>query len=272
MATFHVWAGADSVHHRPAIREIGAREVFAALREGVEDFRASPSHYVFIGLIYPVIGVVLMAWASGANLLPLLFPLLSGFALIGPFAALGLYEISRRRESGLSWTFGDIVAIKHSPALPSILVLGALLTMVFVFWLVAAQQVYIAHFGEEAPASLVAFLGSVLQTSIGRAMMFWGIVIGFGFAAVVLASTVVAFPMLLDRDCGAATAIETSLRATLANPFPVALWGMIVVAMLVIGSIPLLVGLAVTMPVLGHATWHLYRKMVFAEPDLAPRR
>lgn len=272
MTAFHVWASADSVHHRPAIREIGAGEVFAALRAGVEDFRASPSHYLFIGLIYPVVGVVLMAWAAGANLLPLLFPLLSGFALIGPFAALGLYEISRRREIGLSWTFGDIAAIKHSPALPSILALGGLLSMVFVFWLVSAQQVYVAHFGEEAPSSLMAFLGNVMQTSVGRSMMFWGLAMGLGFALVVLASTVVAFPMLLDRDCGAGTAIETSIRATLANPFPVALWGMIVVAMLVVGSIPLLVGLAVTMPILGHATWHLYRKMVVAEPDLAGRR
>jgi Predicted integral membrane protein len=272
MAAFHVWAGADSIHHRAAIREIDANDVFAALREGVEDFLASPSHYIFMGLIYPIIGVVLMVWASGANMLPLLFPLLSGFALVGPFAALGLYEISRRRESGLSWTFRDIVAVRHSPALPSILALGVLLSMVFVFWLVAAQQIYVAHFGEEAPSSLVAFFGNVLQTGVGRSMMFWGIAIGFGFALVVLASTVVAFPMLLDRDCGAATAIETSIRATFANPFPVALWGMIVVAMLAIGAIPLLVGLAVTMPILGHATWHLYRKMVVAEPVLTPRR
>lgn len=272
MTAFHVWAGADSVRHRPAIREIGASEVFAALRAGVDDFRASPSHYLFLGFIYPVVGVVLMAWAAGANLLPLLFPILSGFALVGPFAALGLYEISRRREMGLSWTFWDIAAIKHSPALPSILALGALLSMVFVFWLVVAQQVYVAHFGEETPSSLIAFLGNVLQTSVGRSMMFWGIMIGLGFAVVVLASTVVAFPMLIDRDCGAATAIETSIRATLANPFPVVLWGMVVVALLVIGSIPLLVGLAITMPILGHATWHLYRKMVVAGPDLAPHR
>lgn len=266
MANFHVWAGSASGEgRRVVVREIGTADVLAALRAGAEDFRASPSHYVFLGLIYPVAGALLMAWASGANLLPLLFPLMSGFALVGPFAALALYEISRRREKGLSWTVGDLAAIGRSPALPSILALGGLLTLVLVAWLMAAQQVYVGHFGEMAPVSFASFIEGVFQTAHGRAMAFWGIVVGFFFAVTVLASTVIAFPMLLDRDCGVGTAIETSVRATLANPFPVALWGMIVVAMLVIGSIPLLVGLAITMPILGHATWHLYRAMV--EPE-----
>ncbi|MBR0555324.1 DUF2189 domain-containing protein [Ciceribacter sp. L1K23] len=266
MATFHVWAGSTGVERsRVVIREIGTADVLAALKAGAEDFRASPSHYLFLGLIYPVAGALLMAWASGANLLPLLFPLLSGFALVGPFAALGLYEISRRREQGLSWTFEDIVAIRRSPALPSILALGVLLTMVLVVWLLTAQQIYASYFGEAVPASFASFLSGVLETSHGRAMTFWGILVGFFFAVAVLASTVIAFPMLLDRDCGVATAVETSIRATLANPLPVALWGAIVAGLLVVGSIPLLVGLAITMPILGHGTWHLYRAMVASD-------
>lgn len=264
MTEFHVWSGAARDYARPDVREIAVADVFDALKLGVRDFNEKPSHYLFVGMIYPVAGIVLMMVASGANLLPLLFPLASGFALIGPFAALGLYEVSRRREQGLETDWRDIVALRYSPALPSMLAVGLMLVLVFAFWLVAAENVYIAHFGDTAPTSLTAFLSGVLTTSFGRSMIFWGMVTGFGFAVVVLASTVVTFPMLLERDCGAACAIETSVRATLANPGPVALWGLIVAAMLVIGFIPLLVGLVVTMPILGHATWHLYRKMVVA--------
>ncbi|SMC81636.1 DUF2189 domain-containing protein [Rhizobium sp. RU36D] len=262
MTQFHVWSGPHSDYSRPAVRRIGVADVFDALKAGARDFNEKPSHYVFLAMIYPVVGILLMAWAAGAELLPLLFPLASGFALIGPFAAIGLYEISRRRERGLGTQGRDIWALRHSPALPSMLALGVMLAIVFVLWMVTAQGIYTAHFGEAPPTSVGAFMGDLLSTEAGWSMVFQGMLAGFCFAVVVLACTVIAFPMMLERDCGAACAIETSVRATMANPGPIALWGLIVAAMLTIGFIPLMVGLIVTMPILGHATWHLYRKLV----------
>lgn len=262
MTAFHVMAGAHEGLLRPAVRKIGVEDVLEALRLGWNDFIEKPSHYVFLCLIYPVAGIFLAVWSTGANLMPLLFPLMSGFALLGPVAAIGLYEISRRREMGEDTSWRHALDVRHSPAMPSILAVGFFLVVLFVAWLLIAQALYTASFGETAPASVGTFASEVLGTSQGMSMMIWGNLIGFAFAIVVLATTVVAFPLMLDRDVGAGVAVETSVRATLANPVPVALWGLIVAALLVIGTIPIFAGLAVVMPILGHSTWHLYRRLV----------
>jgi uncharacterized membrane protein len=265
MAGFHVIAGAESRLVRPVVRKIDVSDVIDALKLGIADFNRRPSHYAFLCLVYPVTGIFLAVWSAGANLLPLLFPLMSGFALLGPLAALGLYEISRREERSENPSWRDALEVFRSPALPSILAVGLMLLALFTVWLLVAQAIYTSHFGEAAPASLSAFVTDVLTTQEGRQMMLWGNLAGFFFAVIVLATTVVAFPLLLDRDVGAAAAVDASVRATLANPLPVALWGLIVAALLAIGTIPIFAGLVVVMPILGHSTWHLYRKLVAPE-------
>jgi uncharacterized membrane protein len=268
MAVVHVYSDAEGLMPRPAVRKISTLEVFDALRLGWIDFSEKPSHYVFLCLLYPVAGVVLMVWSAGANMLPVMFPLASGFALLGPIAALGMYEISRKRELGLNPSWREALEVRKSPALFSIVAAAATLFVLFIAWLNAAWAIYEWYFGTEEPASLSEFMSNVLTTSAGWTMMFWGDLVGLVFAIVALAISVVTFPLLLERDVGAAAAIATSVRATIANPVPVLLWGFIVAALLVIGSIPVFAGLAVILPVLGHATWHLYRKLV--EPP-APR-
>ncbi|HTO30068.1 MAG TPA: DUF2189 domain-containing protein [Pararhizobium sp.] len=262
MTAFHVMAGSGAELVHPGIRKIAVSDVFDALRLGWEDFRAKPSHYVFLCLIYPIAGVVLAAWSSGANMLPILYPLASGFALLGPVAAIGLYEISRRRELGMNTNWRHAFDVRHSPAFASIIGLAVMLLAMFVAWLLVAQSLYTQLFGDVPPASMSAFFNQVVGTEQGWNLILVGNAIGLVFAIIVLSSVVVAFPLLLDRDVGAVAAIDTSLRATLANPVPVAVWGLIVAGGLVLGSIPVFVGLAVIMPILGHATWHLYRKLV----------
>ncbi|MER9305880.1 DUF2189 domain-containing protein [Mesorhizobium sp. M0293] len=268
MAGFHVMADARGMHVRPTVRRITTSQLWDALRLGFEDFWAKPSHYVFLCLIYPIVGLILTRWtSSGANAIQLIYPLMSGFALVGPFAALGLYEISRRRELGMNTSWWHALDVRHSPAIPSIAVIGIMLVVLFLLWLYTAQSIYIGLFGDQAPASIGGFFREVLTTSKGWMLILAGNAAGFVFAVVVLATTVVAFPLLLDRDVGAVSAIETSARAVMANPLQMALWGLTVAVLLVIGSIPLFAGLAVVMPILGHATWHLYRKVV--EPERA---
>ncbi|MEK1888970.1 MAG: DUF2189 domain-containing protein [Phyllobacterium sp.] len=269
MAQFHVIAGANETNVYPGVRQIGVADVFAALREGLDDFWDKPSHYVFLCLIYPIAGLVLIRWTSGANLLPLLFPLMSGFALVGPFAALGLYEISRRRELNLDTSWSHAFEVRHSPAIPSIIAVGFMLLVLFIAWILVAQALYVNLFGPQVPESLRAFLSQVFATPEGQRMILLGNAIGFVFAVVVLCSTVIAFPLLLDRDVGAFAAVLTSIKATLANPVPIALWGLIVAALLLVGFLTLFVGLAVFIPVLGHATWHLYKKIVVPAPAAA---
>ncbi len=252
---------------RPAVRRIGPADLAAALARGLDDFSAFRTDVVFLCAIYPVAGLVLARLAFGYALLPLLFPLASGFALIGPAAAVGLNEMSRRREQGGAAGWTAVLGIARAPSFAAIVALGLLLVAIFLLWLVAAAALYDATLGPEPPASLGAFLDAVLTTGRGWVLIAAGIGTGFLYAVLVLCISVVSFPLLLDRDVGLDVAIATSLRAVARNPDTMALWGMIVAAGLVLGSIPLFLGLVVVMPVLGHATWHLYRRTVAAPAE-----
>ncbi len=262
MSSFHVYAGAPDADASPEIRRIGLNDLADALRRGLDDFMEKPSHVVFLCLIYPIAGVILATWTSGNNALPLLFPLMSGFALLGPFAAIGLYEISRRRELGMNTSWRHAFDVRHSPAMPAIAAIGILLFALFIAWLFAAKVIYEWQFGSNVPLDVRTFLSEMLGTSQGWTVIILGNLAGLLFAVVVLCTTVIAFPLLLDRDVGAYEAIRTSARAVAMNPVPMLAWGLIVALALAIGSIPLFAGLAVVVPVLGHATWHLYRKLV----------
>jgi uncharacterized membrane protein len=246
----------------PAIRRIGVADIRDALAKGLEDFGAYRTDVVFICLVYPIVGLVLGRLAFGYDMLPMLFPLASGFALIGPAAGVGLYEMSRRREQGATVGISDAFGVVRSPSFAGITALTLLLIGIYVLWLSAANLVYLVTLGPEPPTSAALFLRAVLTTKAGWAMVIVGCGVGFLFAALVLAISVVSFPLLLDREVSVWTAVLTSLRAVAMNPGPIALWGMIVAGGLVLGSLPLLLGLIVVMPVLGHATWHLYRKLV----------
>lgn len=253
----------DTIHSpTPTIRRISAADIREAIAEGFEDFGAYRSDVVFLCVTYVVVGVVVSQLLFGMALLPLLFPVASGFAIVGPLAAIGLYEMSRQRERGIEVRWKNAFDVLEAPALGALIVLGAALIAIFLAWLAAAWLIFQGTLGPQPPNSVSTFVHDVLMTDSGHMMIIAGVAAGFLFALLAMAISVVAFPLLLDHDVGLDTAIKTSVRAVLSNPGPMALWGLIVAVALVVGSAPLFVGLAIVLPVLGHATWHLYRKLV----------
>ncbi len=250
----------------PKINRIGAADLGDALAKGFADFGAFRTDVIVLCLLYPIVGLVLSRLAFGHGMLPLIFPLASGFALIGPAIAVGLYEMSREREQGAEVTWAHAFGVIRSPGFGGMLMLGLLLLAIFAVWQVAAFAVYNVAFGPEMPTSLEGFVREVFTTPAGWTMIVVGCGVGFVFAVVVLAISVVSFPLLLDRHIGVMAALTTSVRAVMANPGPMAAWGLIVAAALVVGAIPLMLGYAIVIPVLGHATWHLYRKLI-PRPD-----
>ncbi len=262
MSTFHVMTGANGTMIRPNVRRIAVSDVFASLRDGYEDFREKPSHYAFVALIYPIAGALMIGWSAGIELLPMVYPLLTGFALVGPLLALGLMEISRRRELGQPADWSSALDLLKSPTRPALLMMSTYLLTLFMVWLVVARGLYLSMIGDYPAPGVFAFASGVFDHPNVGMFLFWSNATGFVLALVALVISIVAFPMLLDRDCGVASAVGTSVRATLANPVPVAVWGLMVAGLLAIGMATLMVGLIVIVPVLGHATWHFYRRLV----------
>jgi uncharacterized membrane protein len=255
----------DTAHSpAPAIRRIFGHDVWQSLREGFSDFEAYRSDVIFLCATYAVVGVVMARLAFGSDLLPLLFPLASGFAIIGPLAAVGLYEMSRRREQGAEVGWANAFDVLKAPAIGGVAALGLILIAVFLVWLLTAWAIFQATLAPSLPPSPApaVFAHAVFFTAPGQAMIALGMGVGFLFALLAMMLSVVSFPLLLDRDTGLDTAIGTSFRAVLANPGPMALWGLVVAAVLLAGSALAFVGLVVAVPVLGHATWHLYRKLI----------
>jgi uncharacterized membrane protein len=255
------------------VRKITAADANAALREGWADFMEMRGDLIFIGLLYPLLGVAAAMVVVGSPLLPMLFPLVAGIGLLGPLAAVGFYEMARRREEGLHSNWSHFLDVRKRPAADDIAAVAGLLFAMFALWLFAASALYVALWGFWAPPwlssfvwydphSTADFVTRLFTTAEGWTLIIAGNLIGLAFAALVLATSVVSLPMLVDCDVSASEAVSTSWRAAKANPGVMFRWGVTVAALLVLGSIPLFLGLAVVLPWLGYATWHLYTKMV----------
>ncbi len=247
---------------QPAVRTIGVADLKDALAKGLDDYKVMPTHLGFIVVIYPIVMLVVARTIAGYDVLPLVFPLLAGYTLIGPLVAVGMYELSRRREKGLGTSRLHAYRILRFPSIRDIATLGVALMVVYFVWLAVALLIYGLNFGSEVPESISGFLRDVFTTSSGWILIIVGSGAGFVFAIVAFSLSVVSFPLLLDRDISVTAAVRTSIRVVRANPVTMAVWAIIIAAGLLLGSVPFFFGLAVVMPVLGHATWHVYRKTV----------
>lgn len=258
----------QQVHDVPTVRRIGPEDLKIALRQGMDDFNVKRGEILVLALIYPLVGLVSCVAAFNGDVIALVFPLAAGLTIMGPAVASGFYEIACLRERGGAGTWFHFFDIWRGKSVVALTLLTVGMGVLMLAWLGAAWLIYQATLGRQAYAGLSDFITRVLTTPQGWALIVAGNLVGAVFAALALAISVVSFPMMVDRDVDPLTAVRTSVRAVAASPGTFARWGVTVAGLLVLGSIPLFVGLAIVLPVLGYATWHLYTRAV-ARPAAA---
>jgi uncharacterized membrane protein len=244
---------------RPGFRRIHADDVYGALAAGWADFRAAPRFGLFFGGVYALAGIAILLtlWAIDQPFWIVVFAF--AFPLIGPFVAIGLYEVSRRREENLPLDWAEILAVVWSKRNSQIPSMAFVVLAGFMVWMWAASILVILFLGRLGGYS---DLGAILGSANGIGLLVVGTVVGGAIAFLLFAVTAVSLPMLLDRDIDYVTAMVASYRAVTSNPQPMLHWAWIVAASLFVAMLPLFLGLVVALPVLGHGTWHLYRRVI----------
>lgn len=246
----------------PEINRLAMADIRQALRRGVQDFTHFRTDVMMMVAIYPLIGLMLGFVAFQQSLFALIFPIAAGFALIGPLAATGLYAMSRAREQGADAGWGHAFGVIRSATFAPVMVLGLYLIALYAVWLYVAAAIYAATVGTLAPQNIAEFATLVVSTAEGWTMIWVGNAVGAVFAFVALVTGFIAFPMLVDRPVGVPVAVVTSVKVAMQNKRVTLVWGMVVALMLLLASVPLFLGMIVALPILGHGTWHLYRRAV----------
>lgn len=250
----------------PAVRPITAADVVEALGKGLRDFQAMPLYGLGFGALYAAGGILIVLSIASLGMVYLAYPLAAGFAMVGPFVAAGLYDMSRRREEGEKPTLrGMWERIKSHGEIGW---MAFVTIFIFVLWMYQARLLMALFFGLNASfPTLHQFIVIVLTTSEGLMFLLVGNAIGAALSLLLFSLTVVSFPLLIDRDdVDFVTAMITSVRAVTASPVPMIGWALVVVVLLILSALPFFLGLLVTLPVLGHTTWHLYRRIVGPGP------
>ena len=250
---------------RPDVLVVEAEDLAAALGDGIADLLRSPGYALFFGGVYVLGGWVI--WhaltgqgAQGAALWWSL-PAAVGFPILGPFVACGFYEISRRLDRGETYTAWDILGVIFRQKDRQIPSMAAVVVMVFLFWNFLAHMTFALFLGTATLTNVTSSL-SIFTTPEGMTMLIVGTLIGAGFSAALFSITVVSLPMLLDREVDFVTAMITSVHVVRQSPVVMMGWGAFIAVCLLVSMLPWFLGLFVTLPLFGHASWHLYRRVI----------
>lgn len=235
------------------------------LRAGVADFLRAPGPSMAVGAVCVAVGWVLVGLAISANYALLILPLVAGFMFAAPLLAIGLYEASRRHAAGEA-VDARVTRAAWRRNRGGIALMGALLMMFLYGWLRVATMMYALYFGLESPPLEHLFASAFTWEHIQFGLV--GTAVGAVLAAIVFGLSAFSLPMLIDREVDAVTAAATSMRACCANPVTAALWAATIVALTLIGALPIFLGLVVVIPIIGHATWHAYRDMVVPDAPI----
>lgn len=255
----------------PQVRRIAVKDVSEALVAGIRDFQAAPLFGLLFGSFYALGGILMVLSVRSLGIPWLAYPLAAGFMLIAPFVATGLYEVSRRREAGEPLGLASVLSVVWAQRGRELAWMAFVTLFVMIMWLYQVRLLLALFLGFQSFASVEEFIRVVLTTNEGLMFLLVGHLVGAVLSAILFSLTVVSFPLLLERDVDFVTAMITSVRAVAQNPAVMLGWAAVIVALTAVALAPFFLGLLLVLPVLGHATWHLYRRLVAPEQDVAAR-
>ena len=256
---------APQKYEMPQVRKIGFSDLREVLGLGWRDFMRAPKFGMFFGGIYALGGLLIFYVFMKLKLGMLVFPMVFGFALIGPFIASGLYEVSRRLEKGTPLVWSEVLGVCWNQHRRELGWMAFVMLFIFWIWMYQSRTLVAVFFGTKGFATLPGFLEAVFTTSTGATFLLVGTLVGATISMILFTLTVISCPILLERDVDFVTAMITSVRAVTTSPIVMLSWGAFVVLAVIISAIPAFLGLLIVLPVLGHATWHLYKRVVVEE-------
>lgn len=245
----------------PTVKSITQADIRSALQAGLTDFQRAPIFGIFFGAVFSLVGIAI-AWALYQGEAGLwIFPVAAAFPLIGPFAAVGIYEVSRRLEAGEQLAWGPILLAGFRQRNSQMPLFAVFTVFAFLVWIVLARVIFAVSFGTASMTNVMTSF-EIFLTVPGIAMLVIGTVVGGALAALLFSVSVVGVPLLLDQDIDVVTAMITSFKATVENRSAMLFWGILVGVSMVVAMLPLFLGVILVFPTLGHASWHIYRKAV----------
>lgn len=250
----------------PVVNTVTPTDILECLDAGIRDFRAAPKYGLFFGAFYALAGWLLVSLVYYLEHPYLVYPLATGFALFAPFAATGLYDVSRRLERGEPLSWAHVLSSVRAVSGKELAWMAVVTVFTLIIWLDIAAFLFFAFMGFGGGTS-DNLLNEILTTSRGWVFLTIGNIVGAALAAIVFSYSAISFPMLYDREVDFVTAMVTSVKTVLKNPYAMAVWAIIIGIHLALSLVSLFAGLIVVLPILGHTTWHIYRKAVGPSAD-----
>ena len=246
----------------PVVRPVGFDDIRSALVAGLSDFARAPLFGLFFGGLYAAGGIFIVFAATRLHMPWMIYPLAIGFPLIGPFVAVGLYDVSRKLEAGRPLVWREVLTVVLAQRKRELSWMAFVMLFVLWIWMYQIRLLLALFLGFKSFLSFDAFVHILVATPEGLAFLAVGHVVGAFLALALYSITVVSVPLLLERNIDFVTAMITSVSAVFTSPVPMLAWGVVVTLLLIAACIPFFLGLLIVLPVLGHATWHLYRRIV----------
>ena len=251
----------------PKVNAVSVSDLRDAILQGLSDFARAPIFGLFFAAIFVVIGLIIVLSLTAWHIPWLIYPFAIGFPLIGPFAAVGLYEVSREFEAGRTPSWRGVFSVIWQQHRREFGWMAFVVLFVFWVWMYQVRLLMALLLGRLSFASFEGFVSVTFTTTEGLIFLLIGHLVGAGLALLLFAITVVSMPLLLERDIDVVTAMITSIKAVATSPFVMLGWGVAVTLAVVAGCLPFFLGLLIVLPVLGHTTWHIYRKAVAPPVD-----